>query len=66
MDCEGLPGKLRNICDGTARKKSGEPFSDEERQAILQKRMGLESPDDRAETAAPVVKKRGCGCGKKK
>lgn len=67
MNCEDLPGRLRDICDGTARKKTGEPFTDEERQSIVSRRMqtgALESVGSQAQSENP--KKRGCGCGKKK
>lgn len=39
MDCEELPGRLRAICDGTALKANGLPFTIEERSRILSRRL---------------------------
>lgn len=67
MNCEDLPGRLRDICDGTARKKNGDSFTESERQAIVNRRTStnlMESDFPVAESTG--YKKRGCVCGKKK
>jgi hypothetical protein len=41
IDCDQFPGRLKEICDGTAVKSDGRPFSRRERRSILSKRLNL-------------------------
>jgi hypothetical protein len=66
MNCNDLPGRLKSICDGTAVKKNGEPFTEIERQAIVQRRTSSADSESSDTGSSVVLKKRGCDCGKKK
>lgn len=67
MDCDDMPGRLKEICNGTARKSNGEFFTEDERQAIMAKRLATgDGVSGKPATFVPV-KNSGCGrCGKKK
>ena len=69
MDCNNLPGRLRDICNGTARKSNGETFTEQERDEVLSRRSRSKSISSalNTESAAVNVATGGCGrCGKKK
>jgi hypothetical protein len=69
MDCDDLPGRLKEICNGTARKSNGEFFAEHEREAILSRRLAAKESSFSVSANTPLVslKTGGCGrCGKKK
>lgn len=41
LDCSQFPGRLREICEGTAQKSNGQFFTLRERQSILSQRLEL-------------------------
>jgi hypothetical protein len=41
VDCSQFPGRLKEICEGSAKKSNGKPFSIRERKTIIGKRLSL-------------------------
>jgi len=69
MDCDDLPGRLRDICNGTARKSNGENFTEQERDEVLSRRSRSKNISPSLKTVSPggTSSTGGCGrCGKKK
>jgi hypothetical protein len=52
IDCEKLPGHLRQICTGEYRRSNGHPYSDDERAEIIGRFLReLISPEDLPESS---------------